>query len=191
MSDLKAMISKRLQLRKWRMEDVPYLVKGLNHPDTALRYGTSYPYTEEMARKYIEDLKRYEKEKFAIVLMENNEIIGGCGLHNKNGQISGDLWIAHEYQNQGFGTEASIILVNYCFSKYDIAQMDNSFFEGNHASQKMQEKIGGRILEKIFEEAEKTRVKTVITRERFYKAIGEGIAKGESHVFDSQQCDGP
>lgn len=168
------LISEHLKLRKWQLTDIPQLVQGLNHSDMAIRYGTDYPYTDENARIYIEDAILNNKDKFAVILKEENLVIGGCGLHCVSGKISGNLWIANKYQHRGLGTEAAILLVKYCFEKYDINQMDNFFFKGNVASRRMQEKIGSHILEEVETNMEKTRIKAVLKREDFFNMLNNG-----------------
>lgn len=167
------METKRLILRKWKESDIDQLTSGLNDPDIANRFGTKYPYTKEDARAYIHDALLHNKEKYAIVLKNNNRIIGGCGLHFKNGNVSESMWISTAYQNKGYGTEASIALVQYCFSKYDVLQLNSTIFETNIASQRMQEKIGGIIELSINTKGAKKTVRSVLTRENFIKAVGE------------------
>lgn len=167
------LLGEHLKLRKWQLTDISQLVQGLNHPSMAIRYGTDYPYTDENARIYIEDAIVNNKDKFAIILKEKNLVIGGCGLHYANGKISGNLWITEEYQHRGLGTEAAILLVKYCFEKYDINQMDNYFFKGNDASRRMQEKIGSHVLEESESNTGDSRMKAILKKEDFLACVND------------------
>lgn len=71
------MESERIILRKWEMKDTYVLVENLNDSKMAYDLGTEYPYTFEMACKYIRDAIKYNKEKYAIVYKKNMKVIGG------------------------------------------------------------------------------------------------------------------
>ncbi len=165
------MESERLLLRKWEMNDAPALYSGLSNKEVASDFGLKTPFTIEDAQRYIEDAIKKNKDKYAVVLKATNSIIGGCGIHNKQGKISGSMWIAKEYQGNGFGTEACMILVRHCFDTYDVKEMDNGFLEGNIASQRMQEKIGGVLLDKYStsetSNGERKLIKMLLTKDSF------------------------
>lgn len=167
------METERIFLRRWEMKDVPILAKKLNAKEIAHNLGTNYPYSEEDARSYIEDAIKYNKEKYAIILKETREIIGGCGLHlrNEKASASGNMWITKDKQGMGFGTEAFKLLVAHCFDALGVEKMDNVFFRGNIASQKMQEKVGSVVKEgeELIIVGEGVRVKksAVLTKENF------------------------
>lgn len=169
------MESERIILRKWEMKDTYVLVKNLNDSKMAYDLGTEYPYTFEMACKYIRDAIKYNKEKYAIVYKKNMKVIGGCGLHIMDKMVSGNMWLSKKYQGIGIGTETAIVLVDYCFKKLDMDRMYNIYFENNKASKNMQEKIGGKVCEgsTSIVVTGKVRVKknVVITKNNFEKAV--------------------
>lgn len=134
--------TKRLFLRKWALSDCTSLVCGLNNYTIADNFGTRFPYTEEDAIFFINDAIQKNKPKFAIVLKENSQVIGGCGLHFIDQHVSCSIWISVDYQSLGYGTEALQALVNYGFGYLGISQIKNSFFEGNLSSKRMHEKVG-------------------------------------------------
>ncbi len=80
--------SKRLILRNWEDGDVEDIVEGLNNIEVAKwMAGVHYPYTENDARNFIERAKNNDenvKMLFAIVLKENNKVIGGTEIRNIN-----------------------------------------------------------------------------------------------------------
>ena len=80
--------SKRLILRNWEDGDVEYIVEGLNNIEVAKwMAGVPYPYTENDARNFIERAKNNDenvKIALAIVLKENNKVIGGTEIRNIN-----------------------------------------------------------------------------------------------------------
>ena len=73
---------KRLILRSWKDEDVEDLVEGLNNINVSKWLSSVvYPYTKKDAEGFIAYAKESEKNKhnimLAIVLKENNKVIGG------------------------------------------------------------------------------------------------------------------
>ena len=80
--------SKRLILRKWKDGDIEDIVEGLNNIEVAKwMAGVPYPYTESDAKQFIQHTKGQDenaKISLAIVLKENNKVIGGTEIRNIN-----------------------------------------------------------------------------------------------------------
>ena len=80
--------SKRLILRNWEDGDVKDIVDGLNNLEVSKwMAGVPFPYTENDARNFIERAKNNDenvKIALAIVLKENNKVIGGTEIRNIN-----------------------------------------------------------------------------------------------------------
>ena len=80
--------SKRLILRNWEDGDVEDLVDGLNNIEVSKWMASvPYPYTENDAISFIERAKNNDeniKISLAIVLKENNKVIGGTEIRNIN-----------------------------------------------------------------------------------------------------------
>ena len=80
--------SKRLILRNWEDGDVEDIVEGLNNIEVSKWMASvPYPYTENDARNFIESSKNNDenvKIALAIVLKENNKVIGGTEIRNIN-----------------------------------------------------------------------------------------------------------
>lgn len=175
------METERILLRKWKIEDADVLAGNLNNEKMAYDLGTEFPYTIENARNFIEDAIRYDKEKYAIVYKENMEVIGGCGLHIVDKLVSGNMWISPSYHRMGIGTEASILLVEYCFKTLNMEIMENVFFVGNEATKKMQEKIGAFVTDEkdtiVVNGKQRIKNKAVITKENFERVLA--MLRGE------------
>lgn len=141
--------SKRLILRKWKDEDVKDLVEGLNNINVSKwMAGVPYPYTENDAKEYIQytkTLNENSKISLAIVLKENNKVIGGTEITNiniKDGTAGGGIWLNEEYQKNGYGTEAFNAKIKYAFEVLGLRRMENGYFPGNDKSEKMQLRLG-------------------------------------------------
>ena len=80
--------SKRLILRNYEDSDVSDLVEGLNNINVSKwMAGVPFPYTENDAKHFIELAKSEDKNvknALAIVLKENNKVIGGTEIRNIN-----------------------------------------------------------------------------------------------------------
>ncbi len=80
--------SKRIILRNWEDDDVEDIVEGLNNLEVAKwMAGVPFPYTENDAKNFIERAKNNDentKIALAIVLKENNKVIGGTEIRNIN-----------------------------------------------------------------------------------------------------------
>lgn len=148
--------SKRLILRNWEDKDINDLVNGLNNINVAKwMAGVPYPYTESDAKNFIKKAKNQnEKTKIslAIVLKENNKVIGGTEITNinkKDGTAGGGRWLNEEYQRNGYDTEAFSTRIKYCFDMLQLRRIENGYFPNNEKSRKMQEKLGYKYEEEI------------------------------------------
>ena len=73
----------RLILRQWKIQDVNDVVEGLNNLNvTKWLAQVPYPYTEEDAKSFINKSIENNLYNFAIVLKEENKVIGGTQLTN-------------------------------------------------------------------------------------------------------------
>ena len=141
--------SKRLILRNWEDGDIEDIVEGLNNIEVAKwMAGVPYPYTENDAKQFIQHTKGQDenvKISLAIVLKENNKVIGGTEIRNinkKDGTAGGGIWLNEKYQKNGYGTEAFSSRNKYCFEVLGLRRIENGYFRGNEKLRKMQMKLG-------------------------------------------------
>ena len=141
--------SKRLILRNWEYGDVEDIVEGLNNIEVAKwMAGVPYPYTENDAKQFIQHTKGQDenvKISLAIVLKENNKVIGGTEIRNinkKDGTAGGGIWLNEKYQKNVYGTEAFSSRNKYCFEVLGLRRIENGYFRGNEKSRRMQLKLG-------------------------------------------------
>ena len=143
---------KRIILRSWEYEDIHDLVEGLNNINVSKWLASvPYPYTENDAKSFIKYAKSLDERVYialAIVLKENNKVIGGTEIRNinkKDGTASGGIWLNEKYQKNGYGTEAFSTKIKYSFDVLGLRRMENGYFSNNEKSKKMQEKLGYKI----------------------------------------------
>ena len=136
----------RLLLRQYRYEDADDLVEGLNNINvTQWMSHTPYPYTKEDALSFIKKSLDDNLYNFAIVLKEENKVIGGTQLRNVDliqGTASGGIWLNEKYQGHGYGSEAWGARIKFAFEVLGLRRLENGYFEGNERSWNMQKKFG-------------------------------------------------
>ena len=141
---------KRIILRTWKDEDMNDLVEGLNNLNVSKWLAAvPYPYTRKDANDFISYAKKLDEDSkdlmLAIVLKENNKVIGGTSIQSinkKDGTATGGIWLNEKYQKNGYGTEAFSTRAKYCFEMLGLRRLENGYFSNNEKSRKMQEKLG-------------------------------------------------
>ena len=163
--------TERLILRKWSIDDIDDLVEGLNDIEITKWHALySYPFTKEDAKNEIESiLKKYDNPDYynwAIVLKEENKVIGRVGLYDIYDDVAhaGGIWINRKYQGKGYAKEALIARTEFAFDKLNLRKIENGFYEGNEASKQLQEKLGYKI-EGLKREAIRCRADGIIKNE--------------------------
>ena len=136
----------RLILRQWNLDDVNDVVEGLNNLNvTKWLAQVPYPYTEEDAKSFIKKSIENRLYNFAIVLKEENKVIGGTQLTNisyVHGTAGGGIWLNEKYQGKGYGTEAFGARIKYAFEELGLRRLENGYFKENEKSHKMQLRFG-------------------------------------------------
>lgn len=83
---------------------------------------------------------------FAIIEKDTNKVIGNCGIHNKSevhrtgtfGIFIGDK----SYWSQGFGTEATLLILDYAFNLLNLNNVNLDVVDFNKRGIKCYEKCG-------------------------------------------------
>lgn len=79
-----------------------------------------------------------------VTLLSDNAVIGGCGLHKRDG--AGEYFFGHvyhpDYWNQGYGTEVARALVAFAFALAGAQRVWTTCDTENFASARVLEKAG-------------------------------------------------
>ena len=138
--------TERLFLRSWKLEDANDLVEGLNNLEVSKWMAfTPYPYTKKDALDFINYSLNSKDINLAIVLKEENKVIGGTQLRKidlNQGTAHGGIWLNEKYQGKGYGSEAWGARIKYAFNVLDLRRLENGYFKGNERSHKLQLKFG-------------------------------------------------
>lgn len=141
----KKLVGQRVYLSPMRLEDAETYAKWLNDLSVAEKLGTpsnmvSVPGEQEWIRKNSQDAQ------FAIVKAENDELIGNCGFNTIDhihqcaeiGIFIGD----EENQNNGYGSEAISLLIDFGFNYLNLHNIMLRVFAFNESAIRCYKKSG-------------------------------------------------
>ena len=140
--------TQRLVLRRMEEADLPALRKILQDAD--VMYAYEHAFSEEETVSWLNrQLERYQQNGFglwAVVLKENGEMIGQCGLTIQNVPQGEVLEIGYLFQkaywHRGYAAEAAVGCKRYAF---DVLRADEVFSiirDSNIASQNVAKRNG-------------------------------------------------
>ncbi len=141
----------RLKLRRYRPEDLEFLLPVLGDPVSMRYYPHAFSRDECMA--WIErQLHRYQTDGFglwAIELRETGTFVGDCGLTVQSVDRAREVevgWHVHpDRQGQGIATEAGLGCRDHAFRTLGLTRLISLVRPENLASCRVAEKIGMRV----------------------------------------------
>ncbi len=136
------METERLILRKMETSDYRDLCKILQ--DEAVMYAYEGAFSDEEARNWLNrQLRRYEEDGFglwAVILKENGELIGQCGLTIQDIPDRQVVEIGYlfrrKYWHRGYATEAAKACREYAFHVLNVEEVFSIIRDTNTASVK-------------------------------------------------------
>lgn len=148
--------TKRLYLRELRQSDYNSLCKILQDGETMYAYGGAFD--DNMVQDWLDrQLARYAEYGFglwAVVLKENGEMIGQCGLTMQPWQDRQVLEIGYLFQraywHNGYAAEAAKACKEYAFSKLGAEEVCSIIRDTNTASQRVALRNGMKKSDEIF-----------------------------------------
>ena len=149
MKTLKKFETERLFLYPTRVDDAAFILELLNTPKWIKFVGDRKVYTRDEARAYIQAKMLPQQERlgfshYTIFRKQDNRAIGGCGLFDREGVEGIDIGFAFlpQYENQGYGYEASSELMRAAVEDFNITNIKAITTKDNTASQRLLEKLG-------------------------------------------------
>jgi RimJ/RimL family protein N-acetyltransferase len=146
----------RLILRPVRRKDAPVIQRRFPHWDIVryLNAQVPWPYPPDGAASHLEtclaEMERGEKAHWAIIPRSGPaDLIGVIDLWPDDGvsRSQRGFWLDLEYQRQGLVTEAAERVTAYAFLELGWPQLWLSNAQENHASRRIKEKQGARLVE--------------------------------------------
>lgn len=107
-----------------------------------------HPYEDGIAEQWIGThegkFKKGELANFAVILKETDQLIGAIGLviNKRFNRAELGYWIARNYWNKGYTTEAAKRVLEYGFAERGVHKIHASHLKRNPSSGRIMEKIG-------------------------------------------------
>lgn len=137
----------RCQLRPWRTEDAPVLLRHADNPRVAanLRDRFPSPYTPDDAEAWLSIVTMSDPLlDFAIAL--DDQPVGGIGLAlgSDIDRVSGEVgyWLGEEHWGRGLATEALRAFVPWAMPRFGLTRLYATAFAHHRASRRVLEKAG-------------------------------------------------
>ena len=158
----------RLILRTWELKDLDDFFEYASVEGVGEKAGWEHHKSKD---KSLEILKMFieEKKVFAIVLKENQKVIGSIGIEELSEELDKDLdnllgrelgyVLNKDYWNKGIMKEAVSKVVDYCFNTLKLNFLMASYFNHNIASKKVLEKLNFKFYKDIIIETKYNNIK--------------------------------
>ena len=166
--------TEQLFFRKLTMDDLQVLHSILSDEEVMKYYPKAFDMnkTKSWIEWNIDNYRKYGFGLWAVILKENNQLIGDCGITMQN--IHNNLvpeigyHIDKRFWNKGYATQAAKACLQYAF---DVLQLDEVYCYQKYTnlpSRRVAEKMGMKLQEEYADEINiKTSVYS-ITRTEFY-----------------------
>ena len=147
-----------VELRTIEEEDYEKLRDWVNHYDVRRFIGIDQPTNLKQETEFVES--ELEKQSTTLVgICVDGELIGDIALEEKeNGTAELGILIGPEYHGNGYGTEASRLLINHAFEQLRYHKIKTRVVESNQKSARVWEKLGfeqeGTLREHVFLDGE-------------------------------------
>lgn len=139
----------RLRLRKFTLEDAPFIMRLVNEPAWLQYIGDRHVHSIADAEQYLLKgaLRSYEEHGFGsgmVLLKETGEEIGMCGLFKRDYLDEADIGFAFlpEYYGKGYGTEIAQATLDYARETLGFDRVAAFTSKDNFTSMKLLAKIG-------------------------------------------------
>jgi [ribosomal protein S5]-alanine N-acetyltransferase len=148
----------RLILREFTLADAEDLFRIYSDKETMRFQVVPGDYSAEVERYYLgRHIEEYYKTHgfglWAVILKENNRLIGRCGLLRQpleDGEVTEVSYlIEREFWNQGYASEAASAVLKLGFEKYNFQRLVAFIAPENTASIRVAEKIGMQFERKV------------------------------------------
>lgn len=147
MSRLPVIETKRLLLREIRLEDCKDMFEYANLPGFGPMAGwqphRSVAETKSIIQLFIDKKKYGQLGTFAVILKEENKMIGTLELHTYIRGFKAELGysINPRYQGKGYATEAAIEAIVWGFEDLGLSRIECTTYTYNFSSQKVCKKL--------------------------------------------------
>ena len=145
------MRGKKVGLAVMEKHDLPKFKRWLNDPKLSLfmREFDAMLTAENMEEWYMDSCHDEHQIDFAIVNMEDGALVGACtliGMDRRNSTAELRIFIGrHRFWNQGYGSEAMLLLLDYAFNVLNLNSVYLKVNEINKNAIHVYKKLGFRV----------------------------------------------
>ena len=147
----------KVNLRTVEEQDIEFIRDTFNIPEVRKNISHSEPANLEQEKEFFEQVVCGDEE-VNLAISHEEEMIGMISLtpEKEQGVRQIGLWIHPDYHGNGYGTEASELMINYAFTELRVHKVLARALATNKASQSIWEKLGfeeeGKLREQAFHE---------------------------------------
>jgi len=146
MKYFKKLVGVRIYLSPRNVEDVEIFAEWMNDFNITDYLGRSYQTITLQEEKAYLEKEQNNKNVFAIIDLETDEVIGNVGLHEINDinrTATLGIFIGNKnYWSKGYGTEAIQLILDFGFNYLNLNNIDLALMEFNQRALKCYEKCG-------------------------------------------------
>jgi RimJ/RimL family protein N-acetyltransferase len=146
----------RLTLRRFTLDDAPFVIELVNDPAWLEHIGDRNVRTIEEAHAYLRKgaLAMYERVGFGmyvVALKESGELVGTCGLIQRDGLDDVDIGFAFlpQFRGKGYALESAAAVLEHARNGLDLKRIVAIVSAANHRSIRILERIGLQFERKI------------------------------------------
>ncbi len=139
------LITERLLIRKLESTDWEAVYEYTSNP-TVMKYIPEGVFSKEDTMAFVLDNVGNSAEKFAVILKEENVLIGHIDFHRYFGNHTYEIgWVFNpKFYNKGFATEAASAILKHGFDTMNLHRIIATCQPENPPSYRIMEKIGMR-----------------------------------------------
>jgi len=133
-----------VNLRTIEEEDLRFLKEHINDPTVWRAIGWPKPTNSAAEQEFFEE-RVCGDDSINLLFTVDEQPVGTGGFNTLNHELSKaelGYWVAPEYHQQGYGSAAVELLVEYGFAERNFHRIEAKVFDFNTASQRLLESVG-------------------------------------------------
>lgn len=147
---------KKALLRPFEAEDVPYFRYWINDPENNVYLMRTSPVSQFEQQQWYESAQVSDPDRLRVAICTHErKLIGNTELRVdriKQSATTGTLIGDKDYQSQGYGTDAKMLMLDYAFNWLGLRKVTSPILGFNGRSQRYAEKCGYRHMATIEQE---------------------------------------
>lgn len=150
----------KVNLRTIEEDDLEFFRDTINKPDIRKNIGHRGPTNFQQEQEFFEEvISNDEGTHLGITKKSNSELIGVISLEPKSeGVAEIGIWLNPDHHGEGYGTEASKLIINHGFNRERLHRIHSRVFQKNEKSKSLWENLGftheGTLREDYFDDGE-------------------------------------